>query len=159
MEHLRELMRLRGVSQRKLAKLAGIDLVTVSHILTGKVSPTVRTLEKIAGALGVEVSELFGEDFSEAGLDALTEEGVKIRAQLRAAAAEGDMVKTDYLLQRAAALWDRIRQLDPPLARIHYTPDRKPEVLFYRSPTEEELQELREKVGDYVEVRDLLLIA
>ncbi len=43
-----------------LADFAGISRGYLSTLLRGKKSPTLRTLEKIANALEVEVGELFG---------------------------------------------------------------------------------------------------
>ena len=48
-----------GWSQERTAAEAGIDRVTLVHIETGKSSPTVETLGKLAGALGVEVADFF----------------------------------------------------------------------------------------------------
>jgi transcriptional regulator with XRE-family HTH domain len=59
MESVRRLRNERGLSQRRLAAEAGIDQVTLVHIETGKTSPKVETLEKLAKALGVQVGEFF----------------------------------------------------------------------------------------------------
>ncbi len=48
----------RNLSQDELAFNAGISRAGLSKIETGKVSPTMDTLEKIAGALGVEFLDL-----------------------------------------------------------------------------------------------------
>lgn len=44
----------KGISQRKLADLAGITNSTISRIEAGIVKPDLVTLEKLAKALGVE---------------------------------------------------------------------------------------------------------
>ena len=54
---IKEILKEKGLSQKDLAKLLNVTDVTISKILNG--SPTLTTLEKIAAALGVEVSELF----------------------------------------------------------------------------------------------------
>ena len=67
-----------GWSQERTAAEAGIDRVTLVHIETGRSSPTVETLQKLAGALGVEVADffpraqgtLFASDDPPAGRDA-----------------------------------------------------------------------------------------
>lgn len=41
-----------------LASRAGVSIATVSELEKGRTSPTVRTLEKLAGVLGVTVSAL-----------------------------------------------------------------------------------------------------
>lgn len=59
MEELRRLRKLRGLTQAKLAVQADLDPSSLSQIETGARHPTTRTLEKLAGVLGVEVRELF----------------------------------------------------------------------------------------------------
>ena len=59
MESARRIRKEHGWSQERTAAEAGIDRVTLVHIETGKSSPTVETLEKLAGALGVEVADFF----------------------------------------------------------------------------------------------------
>jgi len=56
---LRELRQARGLSIRGLAKEAGVSTETVYSVEHGKRQPSVRTLGKIARALGVEVKDLF----------------------------------------------------------------------------------------------------
>ena len=56
---VREWRERRGLSIRGLAKLAGIDPTSYSRIENGHVSPTVTTLEKLARALKVHITELF----------------------------------------------------------------------------------------------------
>lgn len=46
------------ISQEALARRAGISLLTLHKVESGKVAPTVDTLRKIAGALGVPVGTL-----------------------------------------------------------------------------------------------------
>ncbi len=59
MQELKRIRNERGWSQRRLATEAGVDQVTVNHIETGKRSPNVETLEKLARALDVEVADFF----------------------------------------------------------------------------------------------------
>jgi transcriptional regulator with XRE-family HTH domain len=59
MKSVRQIRKERGWSQERTAAEAGIDRVTLVHIETGKSSPTVETLQKLAGALGVEVADFF----------------------------------------------------------------------------------------------------
>jgi transcriptional regulator with XRE-family HTH domain len=58
-EYLRQIRKEYGWSQERTAAEAGIDRVTLVHIETGKSSPTVDTLKKLAGALGLEVADFF----------------------------------------------------------------------------------------------------
>lgn len=59
MQEVKRIRNERGWSQRQLATEAGVDQVTVNHIETGKRSPNVETLEKLARALDVEVGDFF----------------------------------------------------------------------------------------------------
>jgi transcriptional regulator with XRE-family HTH domain len=59
MNEVRRIRKERGLSQQRLAELAGVDKVTIVHIEGGKVSPKVETLTKLADALGVEVADFF----------------------------------------------------------------------------------------------------
>lgn len=50
----------KGMSQDKLADLSGVDRVSISLIETGKtVNPSIKTLGKIALALGTTVDDIF----------------------------------------------------------------------------------------------------
>jgi transcriptional regulator with XRE-family HTH domain len=64
MEELRRLRKEKKLSQAKLAALADLDPSTVNQIETGTRRANMRTLEKIAGVLGVEVADLFPKDAS-----------------------------------------------------------------------------------------------
>lgn len=65
MIRLREIRERRGLTQMELADLAGVSQSIISDIENEYVSPTIRVLQKLAGALGVSVSELLGEDHKE----------------------------------------------------------------------------------------------
>lgn len=56
---LRQWRERRGLSVRALAERAGVSYVTVVRIETGRLSPTVATLEKLAEALGIRVRDFF----------------------------------------------------------------------------------------------------
>jgi DNA-binding XRE family transcriptional regulator len=47
-----------SMTQEQLAKESGVHRVTIARYETGATSPTVRSLEKIAAALNVPVSDL-----------------------------------------------------------------------------------------------------
>ena len=55
---LAQVRKAQGLSQERLAELSGVHRVSIARIETGEISPNVRTLEKLADALGVAVSEL-----------------------------------------------------------------------------------------------------
>jgi transcriptional regulator with XRE-family HTH domain len=57
---LRELREARGVSMRTLATRSGLSANALSMIERGKTSPSVSTLYKLAGALGVSITAVFG---------------------------------------------------------------------------------------------------
>ncbi|MBO5959705.1 MAG: helix-turn-helix transcriptional regulator [Lentisphaeria bacterium] len=48
------------MTQRKLSYLSGVHRVSIARYETGRVSPTVRVLEKLADALGVPIDEIIG---------------------------------------------------------------------------------------------------
>lgn len=52
-------MAAKGWSVNRMADFSGVGRGRMSEILAGKSSPTVRTLGRIAEALGVEVTDLF----------------------------------------------------------------------------------------------------
>jgi transcriptional regulator with XRE-family HTH domain len=56
---IRALRTERGLSQRKLSLMLGIDRSYIIGIELGRKNPTVDSLEKIAAGLGVTLSELF----------------------------------------------------------------------------------------------------
>jgi len=59
-ENIRKLRQKKGMSQDRLSKEADLALNTIVKIETGEnPNPTLETLEKIAKALGVPVSDLF----------------------------------------------------------------------------------------------------
>ena len=63
-ERLRNLRTERRLSQRDLAKLAGISTNSVSLIERNEISPSVSTLQSLAGALKVKVSYFFDDEYS-----------------------------------------------------------------------------------------------
>ena len=63
--HVRSLRLARGSSQEDVAHLAGIHVTYLSGIERGQRNPSLKNLRRLAGALSVEVGELFA--FDEAG--------------------------------------------------------------------------------------------
>jgi transcriptional regulator with XRE-family HTH domain len=61
-DHIRDLRWSRRLKQGELADRAGIAQNTLSQIELGKTTPSVRTLEKIARALNLDLSELLLEE-------------------------------------------------------------------------------------------------
>ena len=54
---IKDLLKERNMTQKDLAQRIGVSAVTLNRYLTG--NPSVSSLEKIAGALDVDISELF----------------------------------------------------------------------------------------------------
>lgn len=52
----------KNLSQKEIALKVGIDQAQYSRMESGKVEPTLSSLEKIAGALDVKISELLDEE-------------------------------------------------------------------------------------------------
>jgi transcriptional regulator with XRE-family HTH domain len=59
MQRIRELREERGLTQVRLAVDADMNPATLNRIEQGKANPNLKTLERLAGALGVEVVDLF----------------------------------------------------------------------------------------------------
>ena len=58
-KRIRFLRKERKLTQKKLAKLVGMEETAVQRIETARTNPTVKTLAKIATGLDVELKELF----------------------------------------------------------------------------------------------------
>lgn len=77
-ERIRNEMKKRDISQNKLARAAGISQSGLSSILNGDVSPKEVTLQAIASALNMSISELMGDQFTDP-----VDEATQIREELR----------------------------------------------------------------------------
>ncbi len=58
---LRKLRERRGLTMQKLAEMSGLSVATIWMIENGKLSPTLRTMRKIAAALNMSVEQLLRE--------------------------------------------------------------------------------------------------
>jgi len=58
-KRIREERKIKGLTQEKLAEKVELTPVYIGYIETGKQAPYLKTLERIAKSLGVEVYELF----------------------------------------------------------------------------------------------------
>jgi transcriptional regulator with XRE-family HTH domain len=56
---IKEIRKLRGISQERLAEMVGLDPKFISKIEVGRSSPSLETIESTARALGVEIRDLF----------------------------------------------------------------------------------------------------
>src|SRR5512133_2416795 len=61
-ERLRELRESRNISMRALAAQSGLSANALSMIERGRASPSVSTLYKLAEALGISITGLFGSE-------------------------------------------------------------------------------------------------
>lgn len=59
MEELRRMREQAGLTQVDLAKASGVDRGTIIRVESGKRSPTIETLEKLARAMGAEIGDFF----------------------------------------------------------------------------------------------------
>ena len=57
-QRIRQLRDERGISQEVLAGLADIDRSNISRIESGRAEPGLRTVQRIAAALGVKLTDL-----------------------------------------------------------------------------------------------------
>lgn len=57
---LAEVRKAHGLTQQTLAERSGVARVTIARLETGKSSPMLQTLEKLAKALGVAVADIVG---------------------------------------------------------------------------------------------------
>lgn len=82
-ENLRLLRESRGLSQARIASLAGIPRPTWSHLESGAGNPTLAVLVKVANALQVRVEELIGPPRAVARLYRAAELPEKVRGTVR----------------------------------------------------------------------------
>jgi transcriptional regulator with XRE-family HTH domain len=90
-DRIRDLRQARGWTQTELAERSGLKQGTITNLETGaRDNPTRDTLAKLAGAFGITVQELLGNDILDGPFPA---------ANLR------DLGLTDAFLARYARLW------------------------------------------------------
>ncbi|MBI4454767.1 MAG: helix-turn-helix transcriptional regulator [Acidobacteria bacterium] len=58
-ERVREIREAKGMTQRNVADSIGIDDYYISRLENGHINPTLLTLEKVAGALGIAIRDFF----------------------------------------------------------------------------------------------------
>ena len=62
--HLKEIMREKGVSQYKLAEMMGVDEKTISRIFNRKTYPRMETIDEICRVLEIGKGDLFSYESS-----------------------------------------------------------------------------------------------
>ena len=58
---IKEVCKEKGVKVMDLSTMIGVSQTNTSNIINGKVNPSLETLEKIASALNMRITELFEE--------------------------------------------------------------------------------------------------
>jgi transcriptional regulator with XRE-family HTH domain len=101
MERIRQLRNERGLSQVKLAVMADMDPATLNRLERGTGNPNLNTLERVAGALGVEVTDFFPKAQSPLPLEDAAAGTSMLEAVLDAA--RRDKKKNAHALNRLAA--------------------------------------------------------
>jgi transcriptional regulator with XRE-family HTH domain len=86
MRRIRELRAERGLTQVRLAVAADMNPATLNRIEQGKANPNIKTLERLASALGVGLVELLEDDSKKAQAPLWSDEaaGTRAAALLRA---------------------------------------------------------------------------
>lgn len=64
---LQSIRKLKGLSQRELAKRAGVTNSTISMIEKNSVSPSISSLKKVLGGIPLSLVEFFSPDFEQEG--------------------------------------------------------------------------------------------
>ena len=85
-ENIKRIRQFKRISQNKLAKEAGIAQSALSAIESSVKNPSIETVQMIAGALGVSISELLGEAVP---ADSYTTEERRMIDQYRALNSQG----------------------------------------------------------------------
>ena len=80
MERIRELRKERGLSQVKLAVMADMDPATLNRLERGTGNPNLKTLERVAQVLGVEVADFFPKGSSPSLFNGLEGGGLNLNA-------------------------------------------------------------------------------
>lgn len=55
---LRKILKMKGISQRELSDLTGISYTVISYYMTGKHTPSLYVIDRIAKALNISADEL-----------------------------------------------------------------------------------------------------
>ena len=74
-QKIKEIRKLRGMTQEQLAEIVGIGISNISYIETGKFAPSIENFEKVVKALDVEPYELY--EFSSKTTSEMREEIIK----------------------------------------------------------------------------------
>ncbi len=81
-DNMRQLRESRGITQERMAKLAGIPRPTWANLESGGANPTLTVLVRVASALGVSVEELIAPPRASAKLYAASDLPVRTRGRV-----------------------------------------------------------------------------
>lgn len=101
MERIRQLRKERGLSQVKLAVMADMDPATLNRLERGTGNPNLKTLERVADALGVEVVDFFPKAPRRSSLEPTLLNGLEDERQLL------DYRKCREALDRFCDYWEQ----------------------------------------------------
>jgi transcriptional regulator with XRE-family HTH domain len=151
---IRRLREARGWSQAKLAGDTGMGVSGISQIETGARNPSAVTLSKIAGALGVEVGDLFPKaqtpqpSLEDAARSEAFQEALAVL--YRALAYRGRQIVQESLVYGPSeVLWDQAQEFEEEgvaLRKVKATLGVPPSMFAHDS------DELAEAEDDYLEV-------
>jgi transcriptional regulator with XRE-family HTH domain len=172
-KEIRRLRKERKMTQQTLAAKAGISGTTLWQAETGRTTPRLPVVEKIAAALGVDSEEIlfpkaealkFQPDVDEGSyddfrvflgaldLDGLNLLSTSLREEFKQAVIANDLTKAEDLYSRLSVVSEAVEEHNPPLANVKLSADGPAEVTFYREPTQEQLQQLEEQHPGFVVV-------
>lgn len=63
-ERLKAIRQKKNIKQAELANISGVSLRTLSRYETGEVSPSIKAIQKLAGALEISTEELTSDNFA-----------------------------------------------------------------------------------------------
>jgi transcriptional regulator with XRE-family HTH domain len=118
---MRELTRIReerGLSQQGLADASGVNKATINQIERGRRSPNARTLEKLAGALSVEIADLFPKAQSPLPLEDLSPAQWANRAAVRGEIPQPTIEDTDDIVTLRLYVWRELEKDDPLVQKV-----------------------------------------
>lgn len=64
-ERIKELMKVKNITDYRLAKLSGLSQSTISNLFNRNNAPTIPTLEAICNGLGISMAQFFTDDSDE----------------------------------------------------------------------------------------------
>lgn len=105
--NLKRLRNRAGISQRKLAEISGVHAITIAKVESGETqSPDHRTAARLAGALGIGVSELVDEPMQSELVEPLIEEFLRSPWQAITKASEDEL---NWLRGLGRIFWSETR--------------------------------------------------